>query len=77
MGKMAVDRKLIEDVCERWDDQDTQDLIAAIKVELKKDLRSTRDCNCQDVYSDLIDNIDNQTFWAQLDRLLNGFSFDY
>ena len=77
MGKMVVDRKVIEDVCTRWDDQDTQDLITAIKVELKKDLRSTRDRNCQDVYSELIDNIDNQTFWAQFDLLLNGFSFDY
>ena len=78
---MRVSLELIKDVRNHWDEQETQDIIAAIKVELKKDYRSWQNKNYNDealsMLSSLIDNIDNSQFWDQLHFLLNYFQFDY
>ena len=75
---MKVTPTLITDIAKHFDDQGTQDLLEAMKAELKKDLRRS---NLQgadyDGASELIDNIDNQNFWCNLDWLLNNFTFDF
>jgi len=75
---MKVTPTLIADISKSFDDQGTQDLVEAIRAELKKDLRKS---NLQgadyDGASELIDNLDNPHFWYNLDWLLNNFTFDF
>jgi len=78
---MRVSLEMIQDVRKNWDEQEIQDVIAAIKVELKKDFRSWQNKNYDDealsMLSSLIDNVENEQFWDQLHFLLNHFEFDY
>jgi arsenate reductase-like glutaredoxin family protein len=78
MSKQHVDFKMINYIDDKWDEQECQDLLEAMKVELKSDLRKRKHPGYSDEnIEQLINNMQNRDFWAQLHLLFNDFGFEY
>jgi hypothetical protein len=74
---MKITTSLVKDIANEFDDQETQELIQAMVVELRRDLRKNaygKD-NAYLVES-LIDQIQSPDFWAHVDMLINNFTFE-
>ena len=81
--KIHVSQSFIEKVVQRWEDEETSEIIEAIVAELKKDCR--KEClycsqrrreEIQSHYDGLIVQVQNEEFWVQMDHLLH-FNFEY
>ena len=69
---------MINYIDNKWEEQEGQDLLEAMKVELKSDLRKRKHPGFSDeIMEQLIDNVQNRDFWAQLRLLFEDFSFEY
>lgn len=78
MSTERVDGQMIHFICENWDKEKCQDLLEALKVELKADLRKGAHRKYDaEIQQQLIGNVQDPVFWAQLQLLLNDFSFDF
>lgn len=78
MSTQRVDARMIDFINDKWDKQECQDLLEAMRVELKADLRKGAHRKYgEDIQVQLIDNIQNPYFWGQLQLLLKDFRFDY
>lgn len=78
MSKKHVDFQMINYIDNKWEEQEGQDLLEAMKVELKSDLRKRKHPGFSDeIMEQLIDNVQNRDFWAQLRLLFEDFSFEY
>lgn len=74
---MKITTSLVKDIANEFDDQETQELIQAMVVELRRDLRKNaygKD-NAHLVES-LIDQIQSPDFWTHVDMLINNFTFE-
>ena len=79
MSQIKITPSFVEKICETFDKQETQDLLEAMVVELKQDLRKQlhRRRYDDEIVETLIANVQDVSFWEQLDLLLNNFSFDF
>ena len=79
MSQIKITPSIVEKICETFDKQETQDLLEAMVVELKQDLRKQvhRRRYDDEVVETLIANVQDVSFWEQLDLVLNNFSFDF
>ena len=79
MSQMKITPSVIAQICESFETQETQDLLEAMAVELKQDLRKQlhRRRYDDEIVETLIANVQDVSFWEQLDLLLNNFSFDF
>jgi hypothetical protein len=79
MSQMKITPSVIAQICESFETQETQDLLEAMVVELKQDLRKQlhRRRYDDEIVETLIANVQDVSFWEQLDLLLNNFSFDF
>ena len=79
MSQIKITPFFVEKICETFDKQETQDLLEAMVVELKQDLRKQvhRRRYDDEVVETLIANVLDVSFWEQLDLVLNNFSFDF
>jgi len=78
MSKQHVDFRMINYIDDKWEEQECQDLLEAMKVELKSDLRKRKHPGFSDENMEqLINNVQNRDFWAQLRLLFNDFGFEY
>lgn len=76
---MNITPSAIRKICASFDEQETQDLLEAMMVELKEDLRkhAHRGHFDDETLEMLIGNVQDPSFWNQLDLLLNNFNFDF
>lgn len=83
--KRCIDRKLTKYIVDNWEDrtraQEVQDMLEAIVVELKSDLRDFErrhrmtDEECAH-WESLIADVPTREFWEKIDHMLD-FSFDF
>jgi len=75
---MHITPQIISRFCRTFDDQETQDLLEAMKVDLKSALRKNTFPRKygDEIVEPLILNVQDQAFWEQLDLLINQFNFD-
>ena len=79
MSQIRITPSVVANICEHFDEQETQDLLEAMLVELKQDLRKQvhrrrfDDCTLEM----LIANVQDRSFWDQLNLLTNYFNFDF
>lgn len=83
--KRCIDRKLTKYIVDNWEDrtraQEVQDMLEAIVVELKSDLRDfERRHRMTDEerahWESLIADVPTREFWEKIDHMLD-FSFDF
>ena len=79
MSQMKITPSVIAKICETFDKQETQDLLEAMVVELKQDLRKQIHRRRYDdkIVEMLIANVQDISFWNQMNLLLNNFSMDF
>ena len=79
MSQMKITPSVIAKICETFDKQETQDLLEAMVVELKQDLRKQlhRWRFDDETLEMLIANVQDISFWNQMNLLLNNFSMDF
>ena len=79
MSQMKITPSVIAKICETFDKQETQDLLEAMVVELKQDLRKQlhRRRFDDETLEMLIANVQDISFWNQMNLLLNNFSMDF
>lgn len=79
MSQMKITPSVIATICETFDNQETQDLLEAMVVELKQDLRKQvyRRRFDDETLEMLIANVQDISFWNQLDLLHNNFFVDF
>ena len=79
MSQMKITPSVIAKICETFDKQETQDLLEAMVVELKQDLRKQlhRRRYDDEIVETLIANVQDISFWNQMNLLLNNFSMDF
>jgi hypothetical protein len=79
MSQMKITPSVIATICETFDNQETQDLLEAMVVELKQDLRKQvyRRRFDDETLEMLIANVQDISFWNQMNLLLNNFSMDF
>ena len=73
---MRVTQNLIREIINRFDDPETQNLLQAMEVELKRGMRRTSDRGTREFLEQLTGQIYDENFWDSMDFML-GFSFDY
>ncbi len=71
---MKIDSRLIQNVVKNWNKDSTSDLIEAIRVELRRDVRKAHKDDIP-IYERLIEEMPTQEFWIMLD-ILSEFTFD-
>lgn len=79
MSQMKITPSVIAQICESFETQETQDLLEAMAVELKQDLRKQfhRRRFDDETLEMLIANVQDISFWNQMNLLLNNFSMDF
>ena len=79
MSQIKITPFFVEKICETFDKQETQDLLEAMVVELKQDLRKQvhRRRFDDETLEMLIANVQDISFWNQMNLLLNNFSMDF
>ena len=79
MSQMKITPSVIAKICETFDKQETHDLLEAMVVELKQDLRKQvyRRRFDDETLEMLIANVQDISFWNQPNLLLNNFSMDF
>ena len=70
---MRVDSRLIADIYKYWDDNKTQALIEALRVEMRRDLkRCSR--NEAPLVESIIEQLNSKDFWFTLNWII-GYEF--
>ena len=79
MSQIKITPSVVANICESFDTPDTQDLLEAMMVELKQNLRKQvlRRRFDDETLEMLIANVQDVSFWNQLNLLLNNFNFDF
>ncbi len=73
---MRITQNLIREIINRFDDPETQNLLQAMEVELKRGMRRTSDRGMREFLEQLTGQIYDENVWESMDFML-GFSFDY
>jgi len=78
MSTQHVDGQMVRYICANWDKEGCQDLLEALRAELKADMRKGMHPKYgAEVQQQLIGNVQDPSFWEQLELLLTNFKFDF
>jgi hypothetical protein len=75
--QMRINTKIIEDIVKHFEDPKIQDMLEAIRVELKSDARKAKNEEAFTGLMNLAEKVMNEDFWCEMDYLLNCFYFDF
>ena len=70
-----VGPKLIEDILKHWDDDGVKELLEAMRVEMRRDLRKCPNKNFVPILESIIEQLETKEFWKMIDYITN-FEFD-
>ena len=70
MSNMQVDRRFIENTLKNWGSDNTEALLEALRVDLRRNLRK---CSKDEapVFESSIEQMDTEDFWLMLDIITN------
>ena len=73
---MKITPNVISQIVDHFDEEETQELLQAMQVELRRRVRNRRYRDVLPVAECLEDMIMSPDFWIQMDIMLNDFSFE-
>ena len=73
---MKITPNVISQIVDHFDEEETQELLQAMQVELRRRVRNRRYRDVLPVAECLEDMIMSPDFWMQMDIMLNDFSFE-
>jgi hypothetical protein len=71
---IEVNSSFINHVLDKWDKEETTELLDALRVELRRDLRGANKKDAP-IFESIIEQIDEQNFWVML-AVIYGYKFN-